>query len=97
MTKNRRLTKLFAALLALAMLVSVAYLALEARHDCTGEDCAVCAQLDCCLRLLERLTLAGCVLLAARLFALTVSSPAVMALRLRRPLSLISLKVKLSD
>ena len=40
--KGRVAVCLFAALLAVAMLFSVFFIALEAEHDCVGEDCPIC-------------------------------------------------------
>ena len=36
------LTGLLAAVLAFVMLSSAVYIAVEADHDCSGEDCAIC-------------------------------------------------------
>ena len=46
MTKKLRLiTGLLAAVLAAVMLSSAVYIAVEANHNCSGEDCAICHQL----------------------------------------------------
>ena len=43
MTKKFRfMTGLLAVVLAFVMLSSVAYIAAESDHDCTGVDCAIC-------------------------------------------------------
>ena len=42
------MTRLLAAVLAVVMLSSAVYLAVEANHDCSGEDCAICHQLQVC-------------------------------------------------
>lgn len=45
MTKNLCfMTRLLAAVLAVVMLSSAVYLAVEADHDCSGDDCAICRQ-----------------------------------------------------
>ena len=69
MTKNLRLiTRLLAAVLAAVMLSSAVYIAVEANHDCSGEDCAICHQLQVCENLLKSIGLAG----AAAVFAAAV-------------------------
>ena len=46
------MTRLLAAVLAVVMLSSAVYLAVEANHDCSGEDCAICHQIGVCENLL---------------------------------------------
>ena len=54
MTKKFRLiTGLLAAVLAAVMLSSAVYIAVEANHNCSGEDCAICHQLQVCENLLK--------------------------------------------
>ena len=54
MTKKLRLiTGLLAAVLAAVMLSSAVYIAVEANHNCSGEDCAICHQLQVCENLLK--------------------------------------------
>ena len=49
MTKKFRfITGLLAVVLAFVMLSSVAYIAAESDHDCTGVDCAICHQINVC-------------------------------------------------
>ena len=60
MTKKFRfMTRLLAAVLAVVMLSSAVYLAVEADHDCSGDDCAICRQISICENLLKSLGLAG--------------------------------------
>ena len=60
MTKNLCfMTRLLAAVLAVVMLSSAVYLAVEADHDCSGDDCAICRQISICENLLKSLGLAG--------------------------------------
>ena len=60
MTKKFRLiTGLLAAVLAAVMLSSAVYIAVEANHNCSGEDCAICHQLQVCENLLKSIGLAG--------------------------------------
>ena len=73
MTKKFRLiTGLLAAVLAAVMLSSAVYIAVEANHNCSGEDCAICHQLQVCENLLKSIGLAG----AAAVFAAAVRDAA---------------------
>lgn len=94
---KQRFRGLLALALALVMLFSVLYIALEAEHDCHGEDCAVCARIAVCEGLLKALALA-CAVLAVRRHAATCHFAA--ALRrssVRGLVTPVSLKVKLSN
>ena len=98
MTKNLRLiTRLLAAVLAAVMLPSSGFIAVEASHDCSGEDCAICHQLQFCENLLKSIGLAG----AAAVFAAAVRYAPCRVIpscaELVRTFTLVSLKVKLSD
>ena len=53
------MTRLLAAVLAVVMLSSAIYIAVEANHNCSGEDCAICHQLQICENLLKSIGLAG--------------------------------------
>ena len=95
--KNRLITRLLAAVLAAVMLSSAVYLAVEANHDCSGDDCAICRQISICENLLKSLGLAG----AAAVFAAAVRYAPCRVIpscaELVRTFTLVSLKVKLSD
>ena len=69
MTKKFRfMVRLLAVVLAVVMLSSAVYIAVEADHDCFGDDCAICRQISICENLLKSLGLAG----AAAVFAAAV-------------------------
>ena len=98
MTKNLRLiTRLLAAVLAAVMLSSAVYIAVEANHNCSGEDCAICHQLQACENLLKSIGLAG----DAAVFAAAVRYAPCRVIpsyaEVVRTFTLVSLKVKLSD
>ena len=98
MTKKLRfLTRLLAATLAVVMLSSAIYIAVEADHACSGEDCAVCRQISACENLLKALGLAGAA--AAVTAALTYAlCKAILPCAERLGTgTLVSLKVKLSN
>lgn len=59
MSKRMRLSAACGAvLLIFALIFSVFFVAAEADHDCSGEHCAVCHQLQICQTLLEQLSAA---------------------------------------
>lgn len=59
MTKRTRFAAAcVAALLVFALLFSVFFIVAEADHDCCGEHCTICHQLQTCQRLLEQLSTA---------------------------------------
>ena len=92
MTKKFRfMTGLLAIVLAFVMLSSVAYIAAEAGHDCTGADCAICHQIHVCENLLKSIGLAAA---AIRYILCRILSSCTEA---ARAFTLVSLKVKLSD
>ena len=96
MTKKFRfMTGLLAVVLAFVMLSSVAYIAAESDHDCTGVDCAICHQIGVCENLLKSLGLAGAATVAAILYILCRIIPS--CTEVARTFTLVSLKVKLSD
>ena len=61
--KRRILAGVLALAALLALLLSAFYVAAEADHDCTGEDCAVCALIHLCENLLR--SFAAVILMAA--------------------------------
>ena len=60
MKSNKRI---FRTLLCIAVLFAVAfsaiYIVAESGHDCTGEHCAICHQIELCKNLLRSLTIAA--------------------------------------
>ena len=98
MTKKFRfMTGLLAVVLAFVMLSSVAYIAAESDHECTGVDCAICHQINVCENLLKSIGLAGsaAATVAAILYILCRIIPS--CIEVARTFTLVSLKVKLSD
>ena len=87
------MTRLLAAVLAVVMLSSAIYIAVEADHDCSGEDCAICHQIGVCENLLKSLGLAG----AAAAFTYTMCKAILPCTEMIGTLTLVSLKVKLSN
>ena len=91
------MTRLLAAVLAVVMLSSAVYLAVEANHDCSGEDCAICHQISVCENLLQSLGLAGAAAAISAAFTYTVCRAILPCAEMNGTLTLVALKVKLSN
>ena len=91
------MTRLLAAVLAVVMLFSAVYLAVEADHDCSGEDCAICHQIGVCENLLKSLGLAGAVAAVTAAFTYTMCKAILPCAETTDTLTLVALKVKLSN
>lgn len=91
------MTRLLAAVLAVVMMSSAIYLAVEANHDCSGEDCAICHQIGVCENLLKSLGLAGAAAAVTAAFTYTVCRAILPCAETTDTLTLVSLKVKLSN
>lgn len=97
MNKPKHFASVLALLVAFIMLFSVLFIALEADHDCCGEGCAVCAQIQACEDLLRNLLMVPVLAAAVRcLYALSrvLSEAGYCAFH---PHTLVVLKIKLSD
>ena len=95
--KSRLITGLLAAVLAAVMLSSAVYIAVEANHNCSGEDCAICHQLQVCENLLKSIGLAGAAAAISAAFTYTVCRAILPCTEMIGTLTLVSLKVKLSN
>ena len=91
------MTRLLAAVLAVVMLSSAIYLAVEANLDCSGEDCAICHQISVCENLLKSLGLAGAAAAISAAFTYTVCRAILPCAEMNGTLTLVALKVKLSN
>ena len=98
MTKKFRfMVRLLAVVLAVAMLSSAVYLAVKADHDCSGDDCAICRQISICENLLRSLGLAGAAAAISAAFTYTVCRAILPRAEMNGTLTLVALKVKLSN
>ena len=98
MTKNLCfMTRLLAAVLAVVMLSSAVYIAVEANHNCSGEDCAICHQLQVCENLLKSIGLAGAAAAITAAFTYTMCRAILPCAEMNGTLTLVALKVKLSN
>ena len=86
------------AIFALTILLGVAFVLVELHHDCTGEDCVICAavQQDVAYLKAEAAALPQPVFTAIVLFAVVLEIAAFEPTKRQKP-SPITLKVKLSD
>ena len=91
------MTRLLAAVLAVVMLSSAIYLAVEANHDCSGDDCAICRQISICENLLKTLGLAGAAAAITAAFTYTECRAILPCAETIGTLTLVALKVKLSN
>ena len=91
------MTRLLAAVLAVVMLSSAIYLAVEADHDCSGDDCAICRQISICENLLKSLGLAGAAAAVTAAFTYTMCKAILPCAEMNGTLTLVALKVKLSN
>lgn len=100
MVKHKRIGAFLAAFLVTAvLLLSGLFIITHAEHDCTGEDCPVCAEIAACASAIHLLTEAvgtGAVLIFAYIIALKLLTSYTAGLYLR-PVSLVSLKTRLDD
>lgn len=97
MKKNRLTAAVLALTVAVLLFCSVSFLLAEADHDCRGENCAVCIQICRCentLQMLAGVLFTVLSVAALSIFALILSSSLE---ETQRAVSLVSLKVKLSD
>ena len=98
MTKRFRfMTGLLAAVLTVVMLSSAVYIAAEADHDCSGEDCAICRQISACENLLKSLGFAGAAAAITAALPYTLCKAVLPCTETIGTLTLVSLKVKLSN
>ena len=91
------ITRLLAAVLAVVMLFSAVYIAVEADHDCFGDDCAICRQISICENLLKSLGLAGAAAAISAVFTYTVCRAILPCAEMNGTLTLVALKVKISN
>ncbi len=98
MLKNKNLIAgVICAAFVFIFLFSVIFIAVEGDHDCTGEDCPICMEIQACIQTLQTLgtALSSFILLATVIYISvirTANSYQRSALH-----TLVTLKVKLTD
>lgn len=83
--------------LAFIMLFAVVFIGLEADHDCHGEDCAICAQIQICVESLRLLMLDLAVMTVTAVLRRILSRIQVEHAPVSQQTNLVAWKVKLSD
>ena len=93
--KNKRLYAFLAAFLVTAvLLLSGLFIVTHAEHDCTGEDCLVCAEIEACvctIQLLSKAVGTGAYLVISKILSLCQTGLFLC------PVSLVSLKIRLDN
>lgn len=98
MTKrNRILALVTAAVVLFVMLTSVFFIAAEAGHDCIGDGCEICRQVNACRAVLRGLALAVIAAALAAAAGAVLCSDFAAWQEQARSCTPVSLKVKLLD
>ena len=98
MTKKKRiLALLITAAVLFVMISSALYIAAESNHDCLGENCPICYQINVCKNTLKSLSLAVCAVAFAAAFTYTLCRIISACTNITPSFTLVSLKVKLTD
>lgn len=95
--KSRVLAILLAAAVLFVMLSSVLFIAIEADHDCAGDDCPICCQISVCEHTLKSVGQAVLVVILAASIGITMFSMPSFTKKPTYNASLVTLKVQLLD
>ena len=95
--RNRIAALLLAVTILVIMLYSAFFVAAEADHDCVGEGCPICYQIDACQNTPKSLSLAVCVTAVAVAFTYILCRCISLCTDYAQRDTLVSLKVKLSN
>lgn len=100
LSKHKRICAFVTAFLVTAvLLLSGLFIVTHAEHECTGEDCPVCAELQACaatIRLITEAAGTGAVVIFAYMITQKLLLSYQSGLYLR-PVSLVSLKIRLDN
>ena len=88
---------LFAVALVFVMLYSALFIAAKADHECVGENCLICQQLQACQTALKTLSLAVSAVVFAAALAYALGKCLAACADAVPSTSLVALKVKLSN
>ncbi len=98
MARKFRISALiFAVALVLSVLFSVAFISANSSHDCTHEACPICQQLEMCEALLHTVVAAAAVAVAVCFLASIITKVAPAICNVLSTITLVSLRVKLSN
>ncbi len=94
--KKRIIAILLAVTVFFVMLYSAFFIVAHARHDCVGENCPICYQIDVCKNVLKNLSLAVAAAAFAAAFTYTLCRSISACTAVIPSYTLVSLKVKLT-
>lgn len=98
MAKNKRILAMLMAVAIFAIIISSAlFLAEEAHHDCIGDGCQICFQMNVCRGILKSLSLVLHVAVAVLLAACISCGRFWPCGKSTHQVTLVTLKVKLSN
>lgn len=98
MIKNKkRLALIVAAVFCFAMLFSALFIIAESNHDCTGENCKICYQINVCEQTLKNLVSVVLAIIISCLIKFLYAKLNGFILLRTYSHSLVTLKVKLSN
>ena len=95
--KKRIIAILLAVTVFFVMLYSALFIVVHAEHDCVGENCPICYQIDVCQNALKNLSLAVSAAAFAAAFTYTLCRSISSCAAVIPSYTLVSLKVKLTD
>ena len=95
--KKRIIAILLAATVLFVMLYSALFIAAEADHDCVGENCPICYQINVCQNMLKNFSLAVCPAVFSAAFTYILCRSISARTDYAQSYTLVSLKVKLSN
>lgn len=94
--KNNLIISIVAVLVVFVMLFCIAFIVIEANHDCEGEDCPICYEISVCEHVIKSTWQAGVLAIIVLIFILFIDS-IVVCTQNTNNISLVTLKVKLSN
>ena len=98
MEKRKRIAAIILAVTVMFVMIgSALFIAAEVDHDCIGENCPICFQINVCRNTLKTLSLAVCAAVFAVAFTYTLRVSISAHAETATGNSLVTLKVKLSD
>lgn len=98
MEKKRRIVAMLLAVTVLFVMVySALFIAVESGHDCIGESCPICCQLNACRNTLKNLSLAACAVFFFAALTYTLCRFVFACAEHVYYYTLVNLKIKLSN
>ena len=98
MQKRKRIIAiLLAGMISVVMLCSALFITKEADHDCVGENCPICCQINICRNIMKHLSLTVGIVVFAATFIYTPDECISACREVVQSATLVSLKVKLTN